>query len=238
MMPLNSISSDREMNVLSPATAYYALPGDASLPFWRRSAGLTGVIGLHAGALLLLFGMAANPELIKPLQTLTVRMLEMTPVPTPAPQKIEPPKPAPPRKTPPAPPPVMTAAATATAAPVFAVAPQPEPRLIEKPSASPATPAPPTIVAARFDADYLQNPKPMYPPMSRRQGEEGKVVLRVRVSAQGASLAVEIKQSSGFTRLDEAARAAVEKWRFIPARQGGEAVESSVLVPLNFTLDN
>ena len=86
MMPLNSISSDREMNVLSPATAYYALPGDASLPFWRRSAGLTGVIGLHAGALLLLFGMAANPELIKPLQTLTVRMLEMTPVPTPAPQ--------------------------------------------------------------------------------------------------------------------------------------------------------
>jgi protein TonB len=199
---------------------------------------LTGVIGLHAGALLLLFGMAANPELIKPLQTLTVRMLEMTPVPTPAPQKIEPPKPAPPRKTPPAPPPVMTAAATATAAPVFAIPPQPEPRLIEKPSASPATPAPPTIVAARFDADYLQNPKPMYPPMSRRQGEEGKVVLRVRVSAQGASLAVEIKQSSGFTRLDEAARAAVEKWRFIPARQGGEAVESSVLVPLNFTLDN
>jgi protein TonB len=74
--------------------------------------------------------------------------------------------------------------------------------------------------------------------MSRRLGEEGKVVLRVRVSAQGASLAVEIKQSSGHARLDEAARSAVERWRFVAARQGTEAVEATVLVPLNFTLDN
>ncbi|MBI4740076.1 MAG: energy transducer TonB [Betaproteobacteria bacterium] len=73
--------------------------------------------------------------------------------------------------------------------------------------------------------------------MSRRLGEEGKVILRVRVGAQGASLAVDIRQSSGHPRLDEAARAAVEKWRFVPARQGGEAVEATVLVPLHFTLD-
>ena len=219
------------------AVVFYALPVDKHLPFWRRSAGLSSIVGLHAVALLVAFGMASNPELAKPLQTLTMRMLETTPTPP----KIEPPKPpppSPPRKTPLAPPPVMTAAATATAAPSFAVAPQPEPRPLEKPTAPPAPPAPPAIVAARFDADYLQNPKPVYPPMSRRQGEEGKVVLRVRVSAQGTSLAVEIKQSSGFSRLDEAARSAVEKWRFVPARQGSEAVESSVLVPLNFTLDN
>lgn len=231
MRSMNSI------NAIIPAVRYYKLPAEQPLPFWRRSAALSCVIGLHACALLLGFGVAANPELVKPLQTLTVRMLDMTPTLP----KIEPPKPpppAPPRKTPLAPPPIMTAAATATAAPSFAVAPQPEPRPIEKPTAPPAPPAPPAIVAARFDADYLQNPKPVYPPMSRRQGEEGKVVLRVRVSAQGTSLAVEIKQSSGFTRLDEAARAAVEKWRFVPARQGSEAVESSVLVPLNFTLDN
>jgi protein TonB len=217
-----------------PVMAFYSLPVDRRLPFWRHSAGLASVVGLHAFVLLVLFGMASNPELVKPLQTLTVRMLDMTPTPA----RIEPPKPpppSPPRKTPLAPPPIMTAAATATAAPSFAVAPQPEPRPVET---RPAPPAPPAIVAARFDADYLQNPKPVYPPMSRRQGEEGKVVLRVRVSAQGTSLAVDIKQSSGFTRLDEAARAAVEKWRFVPARQGSEAVESSVLVPLNFTLDN
>ncbi len=116
----------------------------------------------------------------------------------------------------------------------FVVAPQPETRPIERVEAAPA-PAP--VIAARFDADYLQNPKPVYPALSRRLGEEGKVVLRVRVSAQGASLHVEIKQSSGYFRLDEAARAAVEKWRFVPARQGSEAVEASVLVPLHFTLD-
>jgi protein TonB len=94
------------------------------------------------------------------------------------------------------------------------------------------------VVAARFDADYLQNPKPVYPPMSRRLGEEGKVVLRVRVSAQGQALSVEVRQSSGFTRLDDAARSAVERWRFVPARQGEQAVEAWVLVPLTFTLDN
>jgi protein TonB len=213
---------------------YYALPAESPLPFWRRSMVLTTMVGLHVFALLLAFGIAANPELAKPLQALTVRMLELTPTPP----KVDPPKPpppAPPRKAPLAPPPIMTAAPTTTAAPSFAVAPQPEPRPVET---RPAPPAPVAIVAARFDADYLQNPKPVYPPMSRRQGEEGKVVLRVRVSAQGTSLSVEIKQSSGYARLDEAARSAVERWRFIPARQGTEAVESSVLVPLNFTLDN
>ncbi len=216
------------------SVGYYALPVATPLPLWRRSMALTMIVGLHAFALLVAFGIAANPELAKPLQALTVRMLELAPTPP----KVEPPKPpppSPPRKAPVAPPPIMTAAPTAASAPSFAVAPQPEPRPVET---RPAPPAPPAIVAARFDADYLQNPKPVYPPMSRRQGEEGKVVLRVRVSAQGTSLAVEIKQSSGYTRLDEAARSAVERWRFIPARQGADAVESTVLVPLNFTLDN
>ena len=197
----------------------------------------TTIAGLHVLGLLIAFGLAVRPELTQPLQALTVRMLDLAPTPA----KVEPPKPLPPspapRKTPLAPPPIMTAASSAASASSFAVAPQPEPRAVESVPAPPA-PAPAPLVAARFDADYLQNPKPVYPAMSRRQGEEGKVVLRVRVSAQGASLAVEIKQSSGFTRLDEAARAAVERWRFVPARQGGEAVESTVLVPLHFSLDN
>jgi len=216
---------------------FYSLPADKPQPFWRRSAAVSLIVGLHAFALLVAFGIATSPELAKPLQALTVRMLESTPTPTPP--KVEPPKPpprpAPPRKVPLAPPPVMTAAPSAAAAPSFAIAPQPEPRPLES---RPAPPAPPAVVAARFDADYLQNPKPVYPMMSRRQSEEGKVVLRVRVSAQGTALAVDIKQSSGYSRLDEAARAAVEKWRFVPARQGAESIESSVLVPLNFTLDN
>jgi len=132
-----------------------------------------------------------------------------------------------------APPPIMTTSSAAATA-SFAVAPQPEPRPLE---VHPAPPAPEPVIAARFDADYLHNPKPVYPPMSRRHGEEGKVVLRVRVSAQGTSLAVEIKQSSSHPQLDEAARLAVAQWRFIPARQGNETVESTVLVPLTFSLN-
>lgn len=212
---------------------YYALPSDLALPLWRRSLAVTLVVGLHALALLVAFGLAVRPDLAQPLQALTVRMLEAAPRVEPLRQPPAVVPAAPPRKAPVAPPPVMTAAPTASAEPSFTVAPQPEPRLIET---RPAPPAP--LTAARFDADYLQNPKPVYPPMSRRLGEEGKTVLRVRVSAQGTPLAVEIKQSSGFVRLDEAARVAVEKWHFVPARQGTEAIESSVLVPLNFTLDN
>ncbi|MBI2308139.1 MAG: energy transducer TonB [Rhodocyclales bacterium] len=135
------------------------------------------------------------------------------------------------------PPPVLAAASNAPAAPAFAVAPQPEP-VAAPPVPAPAPAPAPAVVAARFDADYLQNPRPTYPPLSRRQGEEGKVVLRVRVSRDGLPLAVDIKQSSGFARLDDAARSAVERWRFVPARQGEQAIESSVLVPLNFTLSN
>ncbi|MER2625795.1 MAG: energy transducer TonB, partial [Accumulibacter sp.] len=108
------------------------------------------------------------------------------------------------------------------------------------PAAAPAAVAapPPALVGARFDADYLHNPKPVYPAASRRLGEEGRVLLRVRVSAQGLPLSVDIRQSSGSPRLDEAARAAVERWRFVPAKQGTEAVESTVVVPLQFTLDS
>jgi protein TonB len=93
-------------------------------------------------------------------------------------------------------------------------------------------------VAARFDAAYLNNPRPAYPAASRRLGEEGKVVLKVRVAADGRALAVNLEKGSNFERLDEAARQAVARWRFIPARRGDEAVESSVMVPLVFRLDD
>ena len=94
---------------------------------------------------------------------------------------------------------------------------------------------PPT--PARFDAGYLNNPAPPYPPASRRLGEEGKVILRVRVSPEGNADEVELKTSSGSPRLDDSARRTVRRWQFIPARRGGTAVESWVLVPILFKLE-
>lgn len=92
--------------------------------------------------------------------------------------------------------------------------------------------------AARFDADYLNNPEPAYPLMSRNRGESGKVLLLVQVTAHGTAAQVEIKQGCGFPRLDQAALNAVRNWRFVPARRGDEAVAASVVVPITFRLDS
>ena len=80
-------------------------------------------------------------------------------------------------------------------------------------------------------------PPPPYPPLARRMGEEGKVVLRVAVTPQGSASEVQIHTSSGSTRLDESAQKTVRNWKFIPAKQGDTAVSSWVLVPIIFKLE-
>lgn len=88
----------------------------------------------------------------------------------------------------------------------------------------------------RFDMAYLNNPTPIYPPLSKRLHEQGKVLLRVRVSADGTAEKIEIQVSSGASRLDNAAVDAVKQWRFIPARRGDEATAGWALVPIDFHL--
>jgi protein TonB len=90
---------------------------------------------------------------------------------------------------------------------------------------------------ARFDADYLMNPKPPYPLTARRMREEGKVLLRVLVTPEGTAGSLEIRTSSGSARLDESALRTVRQWRFIPARRGNTPVQSRVLVPIVFKLE-
>jgi len=93
------------------------------------------------------------------------------------------------------------------------------------------------VSQARFDADYLKNPAPPYPPISRRMREEGKVILRVLVAPEGSADSVEIKSSSGSSRLDESALRTVRTWRFVPAQRGETPVPSWVLVPVIFKLE-
>lgn len=124
------------------------------------------------------------------------------------------------------------------------IVPPPTPMPVIEPPTKPATSssAPQagnsTVSNARFDAAYLQNPKPTYPALSRRMGEEGKVLLKVRVSSEGRPLAVDLEKSSNFERLDHAALQAVTNWRFVPAKRGDEAIEASVIVPITFRLDS
>ena len=103
--------------------------------------------------------------------------------------------------------------------------------------ATPAPPAPAKIVLPSSDADYLSNPKPPYPPMSRKLNEQGKVVVRVLIGADGLPQNAEIRQSSGFDRLDQSALATVMKWRYVPGKRGGVAEAMSFNVPITFTLE-
>jgi periplasmic protein TonB len=108
------------------------------------------------------------------------------------------------------------------------------------PPTPPAPPAPAPaapITPPNFVAAYLDNPTPEYPRLSRRMKESGTVLLRVRVSPEGRSAQVELNKSSGYDRLDQAAVEAVRKWRFVPAKQGEQAVSAWVLVPINFQLE-
>lgn len=91
---------------------------------------------------------------------------------------------------------------------------------------------------ANFNANYGSNPKPKYPSIATSRGWEGTVYLLVKVSIDGESEQVTVQRSSGYESLDESAIEAVEKWKFLPAKQGNTAVSSSVIVPINFILNN
>ena len=93
----------------------------------------------------------------------------------------------------------------------------------------------PTLPA--FSAAYLRNPAPRYPVAARRAGEQGTVTLRVLVTRDGQPARVDVEKSSGSAQLDAAALEAVKVWRFVPARQGTDAIESWVLVPIVFRLE-
>lgn len=105
-------------------------------------------------------------------------------------------------------------------------------------------PAPPAPAAApartsASDASYAaSNRKPPYPRLSRSNEEQGTVVLRVLVKADGTAGAVEIKNSSGYPLLDESARSTVQGWRFKPATADGRPVAEWYQLAIPFTLQD
>lgn len=96
----------------------------------------------------------------------------------------------------------------------------------------------PVYVAPKFGADYLRNPAPEYPGMARRRGEQGKVLLKVFVSAQGNAEKVLLEKGSGYELLDKSAIDVVKTWKFIPASINNQPVSGVVIVPIRFSLDS
>lgn len=201
------------------------------------------VIGLHAGLLaaaLHATGVMTRSAVPLPMTLMTVMIatpakpVAATALPRPA--LVMPRLPSAQLALPDTPPPGRSfPAAVSESVPATAVAPVVTPAMTPVIAAQAVAP---TLTEASFDAAYLNNPAPSYPLMSRRNGEAGKVLLLVQVSKQGTAAQVEIKQSCGFARLDEAALEAVRKWRFIPARRGEEVIAASVVVPLTFRINS
>lgn len=216
---------------------------EPTLPEWRRSGHfLLAAVALHGLVLAYPLKLAIERLAVPPPATVTVRLVDTPPAATP-PQT---PRPTISRSHEPARPtprPVLAVASEpAMPAPAFSV-PAPSatpPAATAAASAAPAdspAPLPVSVTPARFDPAYLQNLERKYPPLSRRLGEEGKVLLKVLVGKDGHPAAVDVEKSSNFERLDEAAKQAVARWRFTPAKRGDEAIEASVIVPIAFRLE-
>ena len=202
-----------------------------------RGVGLTATVLLHAALLAVLLSHPPLRNAMRNAAPIIVSLIRAPEVGEPVP----PPKPAPKRTTeravlprvesvPQSMFPVPTPSTLATIAPA-ATLPAPD----APPAPSPVAPLP--IIPPNFNAAYLDNPAPAYPPLARRSGEQGRVVLRVLVTASGSAEAVELRTSSGSSRLDQAAIETVKRWRFAPARQGDQAVAAWVLVPIAFALE-
>ena len=140
--------------------------------------------------------------------------------------------------------------ATPTAAPPSAAtkAEQTTPSSAPASQKAPATPAAtpaqtgqakgaPTFSLPSSEAHGLNNPKPAYPRLSRRLNEQGQVVIRVFVGADGSPQQGEITTSSGFDRLDQEALRTVMRWRFVPGQRLGTPEAMWFNVPVNFVLE-
>ena len=179
-----------------------------------------------------------------------------TPAPTPVPVPVPVPVPAPVISIAPAPPPAAPpespemppateaergplaatqapdSAQVSSASPVPDVTPSQAPNQSENENRVGETTAQrvlPQVITARRVA-------PIYPATSRRRSEEGDVVLDVLVGADGRVTQITVAGSSDFERLDKAAVAAVQQWRFVPGRVAGEPQAMRLRVPIRFQL--
>lgn len=198
-----------------------------------RVAGWSSALALHAVALALV---AIPPQALFELRPAPAPDMEAVIVRDVVPRSEPvPPPPQPPRRT---------AAPATPAAPVvpvqLAVSALPVPVPVAPVAPTLAPPGGPWAAAATRGAQiaYDHAPPPPYPPLARRRGWEGDVLLRVRVGADGRPREVVVERSSGRSMLDRAASEHVlAEWRFQPALQDGREVDAWARVPISFRIE-
>jgi TonB family protein len=132
-----------------------------------------------------------------------------------------------------------TTATTATTETTASAAPAPEP---VPPIQAPPFPQPipgPEIYSAvplgGTQPEELERVVPRYPPMARRAGIQGPVVVRGVVRKDGTIDDVEVIKDLPYG-LGDAAREAVSRWRFRPATYNGQPIDVYYTVTVNFRL--
>lgn len=146
------------------------------------------------------------------------------------------PEAAPPRPAPPAPLPELDRALRFSAVRKPEAPPEPLPDLppVQEPPDPERTlppvedPIPDPLSLVTF------GPAPEYPRQAVRQRLTGEVVLVAWVSATGRVGSIEVEVSSGYLLLDDAAVAALSRWKFRPRAVRGEAQAYRVRIPFRF----
>lgn len=226
----------------------------------RAALWLGGVVAAHAVALLgVAAGLGKPAPAVTPPEPLALTL--SAPAPSPARPKAAPAAPKPPRAaTRPRPAPAISrpVAPPSERAPTVAMAPPAPARAAEPseesmtelpgdaaealaspgPEASEPGPELAPLILPSADAEHLSNPAPVYPALSRRFAEEGRVLLDVYILPDGSVGEVKVRESSGYSRLDGAAVAAVRAWRYVPARRGDERIPAWHVQPIRFSLSD
>jgi len=214
---------------------------DRLTPLQRRA--MVGAIAAaHVAALWALLQIREVREAVADAAPMFVSLVAPPKPPEVAPPS--PPPPTPPVRRPIAPEPRLIAAAPSPAPTSFVVAPpleptppEPAPVVAAAPVAPPAPPPPPPGNLSASAVQYLEPLQVEYPRLSKRLGEAGVVMLRVFIDEAGRVRDVQVSRTSGHPRLDDAAMAAVQKARFKPPSENGQAVSGYAQVPVDFQLE-
>ncbi len=109
----------------------------------------------------------------------------------------------------------------------------PEPEVVTRPTQMQTGPV---TLTSELSVSCPKLSAPNYPPLSRRMGEEGKLVLRVELDETGQIDKAEVISSSGYARLDNAALETVKSWQCQPPLRDGQPMRAIALQPFNFVL--
>ncbi|HET8869505.1 MAG TPA: TonB family protein [Aquabacterium sp.] len=239
------------------------MPQDVSRP--GRWGLFLGVIALHAVVAAIVVHSARQPTIVGDPTPISVSLLSESPVSPPADRDgaspVSPlrqsssrtpiatsPQPVPPQSVVRAPAlpqdAVVPVPTSSVPSPVAMSAESPRTLAVDTPASAPAkdasiqssvVPSGKPVVLAHTSVSYLRKPDLKYPKMSARLGEHGSVTLSVVVDEHGLPVSATVVQSSGYARLDAAARDAVMQVRYVPYTLNGVPQRFEVLAPFTFT---